>query len=104
MHRCRPVKEFLARGAAGRLHLERLPGYAPELNAAAGVWNLLKRRELKHRCCHDLDELRRELGLAIRRLRRKPHLLTACFRQCGDVQYPMQRSVGWRRAWPTGQG
>ena len=63
IHRCQPVKDFLARGAARRLHLERLPGYAPELNAAEGVWNLLKRRELKNRCCHDLDELRWELGL-----------------------------------------
>ncbi len=26
------IKEFLAAGAAKRLHLERLPGYAPELN------------------------------------------------------------------------
>ncbi len=86
IHRCRPVKEFLARGAARRLHLERLPAYAPELNAAEGVWNLLKRVELKNRCCHDLDELRWELGLAIRRLQRKPHRLTACFRQCSYVQ------------------
>ncbi len=47
------------------------------------MWNLLKRGELKNRCCQDLDELRWELDLAIRRLRRKPHLLTGCFRQCG---------------------
>jgi len=26
------------------------------------------------------------VGLAIRRLRRKAHLLIACFRQCGYVQ------------------
>jgi transposase len=86
IHRCRPVKDFLAAGAAKRLHLERLPGYAPELNAAEGVWNLLKRRELKNRCCQTLDELGWQLRLAIRRLQRRPHLLTACFRQCGYVQ------------------
>lgn len=86
IHHCQPVKDFLTAGAATRLHLERLPGYAPELNADEGVWNLLKRRELANRCCHDLDELRWELGLAIRRLQRKPHLLRACFRQCGYVQ------------------
>ena len=83
IHRGQAVKEFLAAGAAKRLHLERLPGYAPELNADEGVWNLLKRVELKNRCCQDLAELRWELGLAIRRLRRKPHLLAACVRQCG---------------------
>ncbi len=85
IHRCQPIKEFLAAGAARRLQLEQLPGYAPELNPAEGVWNLLKRRELKNRCCQDLEELRWELGLALRRLRRRRHLLIACFRQCGYV-------------------
>jgi transposase len=39
IHRAKEVKEFLAAGAAKRLHLERLPGYAPELNPQEGVWN-----------------------------------------------------------------
>jgi len=83
IHYGQAVKDFLVAGAAKRLHLERLPGYAPELNPDEGVWNLLKRRELKNRCCQTLDELRWELGLAIRPLQRRPHLLAACFRQCG---------------------
>jgi transposase len=86
IHRAQPVKDFLAAGAGKRLHLARLPAYAPDLNPAEGVWNLLKRGELKNRCCHDLDELRWELGLAIRRLRRKPDRLLACFRHAGLVQ------------------
>jgi transposase len=85
IHRCRAVKDFLAAGAAARLHLEQLPGYAPELNPDEGVWNLLKRVELRNRCCQDLDELRWELGLAIRRLRRRPQVLAACFAECGYV-------------------
>lgn len=85
IHRCQVVKTFLSRGAATRLQLERLPGYAPELNPDEGVWNLLKRGELKNRCCQTTDELRWELGLAIRRLRRKQHLIQACFRECGYV-------------------
>ncbi len=83
IHRCQAVKDFLAQGAAARVQLERLPAYAPELNPAEGIWQLLKRGELKNRCCQDLDELRWELALAIRRLRRKRHVLAACFRQCG---------------------
>ena len=83
IHRSRVVKDFLAQGAAARLHFAQLPPYAPDLNPDEGVWNHLKRVELKNRCCQDLDELRWELGLAIRRLRRRPHLLTACFHQCG---------------------
>ncbi|MGH3803211.1 MAG: transposase [Pseudonocardiaceae bacterium] len=85
IHRCQAVQDFLARGAAARLHLERLPGYAPELNPDEGVWNLLKRLELKNRCCQTMDELRSELGLAIRRLQRKRHLLRAGVAQCGYV-------------------
>jgi transposase len=83
IHRCQPVKDLLAAGTAARLHLVQLPAYAPDLNPDEGVWNHLKRVELKNRCAQDLDELRWEVGLAIRRLRRKPHLLTACFRHCG---------------------
>ncbi len=91
IHRCQAVKDFLAAGAGQRLHLERLPAYAPELNPDEGVWTLLKCRELKNRCCRDLDELRWELGLAIRRLRRRIHLLTACFRHGGSVHEPILR-------------
>jgi transposase len=30
---------FGSSGAAKRLHLEQLPGYAPDLNPAEGIWN-----------------------------------------------------------------
>ncbi len=85
IHRAKVVKAFLAGGAAARLQLAQLPPYAPDLNPDEGVWNHLKRVELKNRCCHDLDELRWELGLAIRRLRRRPQVLAACFTPCGYV-------------------
>lgn len=39
IHRAQPVKDFLAQGAATRLHLERLPGYAPDLNPDEGIWH-----------------------------------------------------------------
>src|SRR5262249_43889907 len=86
IHRCQAVKDFLAAGAAKRLYLECLPAYAPDLNPDEGVWNLLKRSELANRCCHDLDELRWELGLALRRLRRTTERLIACVRHAGLVQ------------------
>jgi len=82
IHRGQPIQEFLTRGAAKRLHLERLPGYAPDLNPDEGVWNYLKRVELKNRCCHDLAELQRELRLAKERLRHKRDIITACSIQC----------------------
>ena len=41
IQRSQAVKEFLRRGAAKRLQLEVLPGYAPELNPVESVWKHL---------------------------------------------------------------
>lgn len=78
IHRAKAIKEFLAAGAAKRLHLERLPGYAPELNPQEGVWNLLKRRELKNLCCQQLSDLRQALVRAKERLRHRRTILQSC--------------------------
>jgi transposase len=79
IHRAKVIKEFLAADAAKRVHLERLPGYAPELNPQEGVWNLLKRRELKNRCCQELSQVRAELVRAKERLRPRRKTLQSCF-------------------------
>jgi transposase len=42
IHGGQPIKDFLAAGGAERIHLERLPGYAPELNPDEGIWQYLK--------------------------------------------------------------
>lgn len=83
IHRGHAVKELLARGAAKRLHLEQLPGYAPDLNPDEGIWSYLKRVELANLCCHDLLELRTALIRARERLRHKRAIIRACARQCG---------------------
>jgi transposase len=82
-HRGQAVKNFLAGGAAKRLHLERLPGYAPDLNPDEGIWQYLKRVELRNVSCDNLDHLRRELRKAKERLRHKTHIIRACIRQPG---------------------
>ena len=74
-HRAQPIKDFLSDGAAQRLHLERLPSYAPDLNPDEGVWHYLKHVELPNLCCHDLAELRQQVRRAIVRLRRKTHII-----------------------------
>jgi transposase len=79
IHRGQAVKAFLARGAAKRMHLERLPGYAPELNPEEGIWNLLKRGELGNVCCSDLAELASEVCRAKERLRHRRDVILACF-------------------------
>jgi transposase len=79
IHRAKEIKAFLAAGAAKRLHLEQLPGYAPELNPQEGVWNLLKRRELKNLCCPGLAPLRSAVVRAKERLRHRKEILQSCF-------------------------
>ena len=81
IHRCQAVKDFLARGAAQRLQLERLPAYAPELNPDEGIWSYLKRVELRNVRCQDLAHLDDELRRAVTRLRRKHTVLRGCIRQ-----------------------
>jgi transposase len=83
IHRGQPIKDFLRRGAAARLHLEQLPGYAPELNPDEGIWNYLKRVELGNCCCRDLAELALALRRAKERLRHKRSVIQACVRQAG---------------------
>jgi transposase len=80
IHRSYVIKEFLASGAAQRLHLERLPAYAPELNPGEGLWQQLKGVELRNICCFNIPHLRRELRDAVKRVRRKPRIIQGCFR------------------------
>ncbi|MCA1728088.1 MAG: transposase [Actinobacteria bacterium] len=83
IHRSRVVEEFLAAGAAARVQLEQLPGYAPELNPDEGIWKHLKYVELKNVCCRSLSELRRELRKAKERLRHKRDVILGCIKQPG---------------------
>lgn len=83
IHRRQAVQEFLRRGAAKRLHRERLPGYAPDLNPEEGIGSALKRVALATVCCRDLSALRRALLRARERVRHKRAVIRACSRQCG---------------------
>jgi transposase len=80
IHRSQVIKTFLANGAAQRLHLERLPAYAPDLNPGEGLWQQLKGVELRNLCCLPIPHLRHELRDAVKRVRRKPRLIQSFFR------------------------
>lgn len=83
IHRSHTIQEFLANGASQRLHLERLPAYAPELNPDEGCWPQLKGVELRNLCCFNLRHLRDELRSAVKRVRPKPRILKGCFAGAG---------------------
>jgi transposase len=83
MHRSRVIQGLLANGAAPRLHLERLPAYAPALNPGEGLWAHPKGVELRNVCCCSLPHLRTELRAAVKRVRRAPRIIQACFKGAG---------------------
>jgi transposase len=83
IHRRTLVREFVADGR-GKVRLEALPGYAPDLSPwDEGGWNHLKNVEMRNLICKDLEELHEEFHLAVRRLRQKAWLVHSFFRQAG---------------------
>lgn len=83
IHQGQFLKNYLSKGAAKWLWLEKLPAYAPDLNPDEGIWNHLKRVELANNCSHCLKELNLKLHDAVRRLRRKPNIIQGCIAQAG---------------------
>src|SRR5262245_31296047 len=83
IHRRAAVREFVAR-MGGKVRLEALPGYAPDLDPwDEGGWHHLKNVEMRNLACRDLEELHEELHLVINRLRQKSHLIESFFAQAG---------------------
>lgn len=74
-HKGPVMRAFLARNR--RLHLERLPPYAPELNPVEPVWGWLKFGQLANFVPDDLDELDDKILDRLIRLRCDPRLLRA---------------------------
>lgn len=81
IHRRSEVTGFVS-DTKGRIWVEALPGYAPDLNPwDEGGWDHLKHVEMRNLVCRDLEELHEEFHLAVRRFRQKPHLVQSCFAQ-----------------------
>ena len=71
IHRGPDVRRLLARNP--RLHVERFPAYAPELNPDEWAWSYLK-LQLANGKPDSLEELLADLSRAIKGIRRRPHL------------------------------
>jgi len=81
IHRREAVRDFVA-GTKGKVLVEALPGYAPDLNPwDEGGWHHLKHVEMRNLVCRDLEELHEQFHLAVGRLRQKPHLIQSFFAQ-----------------------
>jgi transposase len=79
-HRSRLVRDFLA-AQNGRVAMEYLPAYAPELNPVEYIWGYCKHHELPNVCPKDYAQLQGGTRRALRRMRRRPALITAFWKQ-----------------------
>ena len=79
-HRSKLVREFIALWE-GYIATEYLGPYAPELNPVEHIWAYWKQHELPNPCPKDYWELDQRARQASRRMRRKPCLVTAFWKQ-----------------------
>jgi transposase len=81
IHRSKIVRQYIA-DLRGKLWIERLPAYAPELNPVEYLWAYWKERELPNLGARDLWQLSGWAAHGLRRIRRKRHrLITAFWKQ-----------------------
>jgi transposase len=83
IHRRQLVGQFVSE-THGKLRVETLPGYAPDLNPwDEGAWHHLKNVEMRNLICRDLEELHEQFHLAVHRVRQKHWLIHSFFAQAG---------------------
>src|SRR6266542_5261683 len=81
-HRSRRMTEWIARQRTG-LQVERLPGYAPELNPTEQVWGSIKSTELANVCANTIDEVADHAEDGLDRVTNDAPLCLAFLRHCG---------------------
>ena len=74
------VRDYV-KAQQGRLWIEFLPAYAPELNPVEYLWGYWKTHELPNLCPKTFDQLSHHARRALRRMRRRPKLVTAFWKQ-----------------------
>ena len=81
-HRSREMTEYLQRQTAW-LTVERLPGYAPELNPVEYLWGNVKGQELANLCAHHLGHAAAALSNGMTRVRGSQQLCFSFLRNAG---------------------
>jgi transposase len=81
-HKSHEMQVYLARQRHW-LVVERLPGYAPDLNPTELVWGNVKGQELANLCADNLGAVEAELRAGLGRVARHPSLAFAFLRHTG---------------------
>jgi transposase len=79
-HRSKKVRQYVD-SLEGRIELEFLPAYAPELNPVEYLWGYWKKQYMANLCAEDLNELSYEARHALRKLRRRKPLIQSFWSQ-----------------------
>lgn len=79
-HRSHLVQDYIA-SLEGWIHTAYLPPYAPELNPVEFIWAHWKQHELPNVCPQDYYQLSEAARRTLRRMRRRPPLITAFWQQ-----------------------
>ena len=80
MHRSKEMTAFFQRSP--KLHVRRLPPYAPELNPVELVWGYLKCNPLANFAPREPEELLQRTRRSGQALQRKPSLLRSFIKHC----------------------
>jgi len=80
IHRNVLVRDYI-QATKGRIQVERLPAYAPELNPVEYMWGHLKSHEIANLIATQAWELGLEATAALRRMRRRKRIIAACYTQ-----------------------
>jgi transposase len=81
-HRSRKMQAYI-RAQRRWLVVERLPGYAPDLNPVESLWGNVKGTALANLCADTIEETARAACVGIDRVRSDTDLAFAFLRQCG---------------------
>jgi len=79
-HRSGMVRNYIDE-LKGRIRMEYLPSYAPELNPVEYIWAHWQQHELPNVCPKDYWQLSEGARRTLRRMRRRPRLITAFWQQ-----------------------
>lgn len=79
-HRSRYVRDFVD-SLGNEIVLERLPGYAPELNPVEYLFGYAKQRELANLCMQTINEVKRYAGRRLKSMQRRPKIIAAFWKQ-----------------------
>jgi transposase len=79
-HRSRLVRQYVE-ALDGRIVLERLPAYAPELNPVEYLFGNSKQHALANLCLRAIDDVRRYATGRLKAMQRQPCLIAAFWQQ-----------------------